>query len=167
MLRRDEGGASLVEFALVLPLILMLVLGLVSAGIAYNEKITLTHAAREAARFAATLPISNAASLEAWLAAVEARAVADAAGSLDPGTPGLSICIAYVYPDGSGANDSTKHRLNGVPGGGDCFTDGRPGSERRVQIEVGRAIDLEALFFSTTIGLESQAVSRFEAGPSS
>ena len=167
MLRRDEGGASLVEFALVLPLILMLVLGLVSAGIAYNDKITLTHAARESARFAATFPISNSASLEAWLAAVEARALADAAGSLDPGTPGLYICIAYVFPDGSGANDSTKRRLNGAPGSADCFTDGRPSTERRVQIEIGRDTELEALFFSTTIGLKSQAVSRFEAGPSS
>ena len=149
------------------PLIMMLVLGLVSAGIAYNEKITLTHAARESARFAATFPIGNTASLEDWLAAVEARAIADAAGSLDPGTPGLHICIAYVFPDGSGANDSTKSRLNGAPGVGDCFTDGRPITERRIQIEIGRDVELEALFFSTTIGLESQAVSRFEAGPSS
>jgi len=31
----------------------------VSAGVAYNLKITLTHAAREAARYAATLPVSN------------------------------------------------------------------------------------------------------------
>ncbi len=167
MLGRDERGASLVEFALVLPLILMLVLGLVSAGIAYNEKITLTHAAREAARFAATYPVSNAASLEAWLADVETRVVDDAAGSLDAGTPGLSICVAYVYPDGSGANDTSKRRLNGVDGVGSCFADGRPDAERRVQIEVGRDTELEALLFSTTIGLESQAVSRFEAGPGS
>ena len=81
MRAQTDRGASLVEFALVLPLILMLVLGLVTAGIAYNEKITLTHSAREAARFGATFPVSNAASLEAWLAAVEARAVADAATS--------------------------------------------------------------------------------------
>ncbi|MDR9450988.1 MAG: TadE/TadG family type IV pilus assembly protein, partial [Acidimicrobiia bacterium] len=56
MLRHKERGASLVEFALVLPLIMMIVLGLVSAGVAYNLKITLTHAAREAARYAAILP---------------------------------------------------------------------------------------------------------------
>jgi Flp pilus assembly protein TadG len=51
---RAERGASAVEFALVLPLLVMLVLGIFEFGLAYNTKITLTHAAREGARAQAT-----------------------------------------------------------------------------------------------------------------
>ena len=51
----DERGTALVEFALVLPLVLMLAFGVVTAGLTYNHKIDLTHAAREGARYGATL----------------------------------------------------------------------------------------------------------------
>ena len=49
---RDDGAAA-VEFALVLPFLLLLVFGLVDFGRAYNAKVTLTHAARESARMLA------------------------------------------------------------------------------------------------------------------
>jgi hypothetical protein len=172
VLRRDEGGASLVEFALVLPLILMLILGMVTAGIAYNEKMALAHAARESSRFGATLPVGNMGNLDAWLDAVKARAVADATGSLDPGTPGLWICVAYVYPNGSGADDRTRRVVDdGTPPDtyeyDDCYADGRPGDERRIQVQVRRDTELDALFFSTTVSLGSEAASRYESGPGS
>ncbi len=172
MLRHEERGASLVEFALVLPLIMMIVLGLVSAGLAYNEKIALAHAARESSRFGATLPVGNLGTLDTWLDAVKSRAIADATGSLDPGTPGLSICVAYVYPDGSGADDRTRRVVdNGTPPDVhenlDCFPDGRPGDERRVQVRVRRDTEMDALFFSTTISIGSDGVSRYESGPGS
>ena len=48
--RRDECGAAAVEFALVLPLLLLLLCGVIDFGRAYNARITLSHAAREAAR---------------------------------------------------------------------------------------------------------------------
>jgi Flp pilus assembly protein TadG len=47
---RSERGAAAVEFALVVPILLALVLGIVEFGRAYNIQISLTHAAREAAR---------------------------------------------------------------------------------------------------------------------
>jgi Flp pilus assembly protein TadG len=46
----SERGAAAVEFALVLPLLLMLVFGMIDYGRAYNEQITLTQLAREGAR---------------------------------------------------------------------------------------------------------------------
>jgi Flp pilus assembly protein TadG len=49
-LMRSERGAAAVEFALVLPLLLTLVLGCIEFGRAYNTQISLTHAARETAR---------------------------------------------------------------------------------------------------------------------
>jgi Flp pilus assembly protein TadG len=47
---RDERGAAAVEFALVLPLLLALIFGMIDFGRAYNQQITLTQLAREGAR---------------------------------------------------------------------------------------------------------------------
>jgi Flp pilus assembly protein TadG len=52
-LLRDESGAALVEFALVLPLVLVLLLGLMDFGRAFNHWIDSTHLANVAARYAA------------------------------------------------------------------------------------------------------------------
>jgi len=50
---KNEKGASAVEFALILPILIILVFGIVEFGIAFNNYITITHAAREGARIAA------------------------------------------------------------------------------------------------------------------
>jgi Flp pilus assembly protein TadG len=49
----DESGAALVEFVLVVPVLLMLILGMLDFGKAYNYWIDETHLAHEGARFAA------------------------------------------------------------------------------------------------------------------
>jgi Flp pilus assembly protein TadG len=49
---RDESGTALVEFALVLPLLLVLVLGLTDFGRAFNHWIDSTNLANVAARYA-------------------------------------------------------------------------------------------------------------------
>ena len=46
----SERGAVAVEFAILLPLLLMLVLGTIEFGRAYNAQITLTNAARDGVR---------------------------------------------------------------------------------------------------------------------
>ena len=48
---RSERGAVAVEFALVLPILLMCLVGIMEFGKAYNTQISLTHSAREAARY--------------------------------------------------------------------------------------------------------------------
>jgi Flp pilus assembly protein TadG len=50
---RGDRGSAAVEFALVLPLLLLLVFGIVDFGRMLNDKIMLTEAAREGARSAA------------------------------------------------------------------------------------------------------------------
>jgi Flp pilus assembly protein TadG len=48
-----DRGASAVEFALLLPLLMLIIFGLVDTGRALDAQITLTQAAREGARLAA------------------------------------------------------------------------------------------------------------------
>jgi Flp pilus assembly protein TadG len=74
---RSESGQALVEFALVAPLLLMLVLGIAQFGIAFNNAITLTDAVRAGARAAI---VSDPAGAQA---AAE-QAVKSSAGGLDP-----------------------------------------------------------------------------------
>lgn len=50
MTRESERGAAAVEFAILLPLLLLLVLGIAEFGRAFNAQITLTQAAREGVR---------------------------------------------------------------------------------------------------------------------
>ena len=164
-----DRGAVLVELAVALPLVVMLILGMVSAGIAFNNQLALTHAAREGGRFAATLPVTNFGSMNAWLDAVALGVINDSTGSLGPGVPGHFVCVAYVHPDGLVATDQTTNRIDNagvithpVPAS-PCFADGRPDSERRVQVEVARDADFNALVFSSTLTLDSEAVNRFEA----
>jgi Flp pilus assembly protein TadG len=48
--RRDERGAAVVEFALILPVLVLFVFGIVEFGRAYSARIQLTAAVREGAR---------------------------------------------------------------------------------------------------------------------
>jgi hypothetical protein len=50
---KKEKGASAVEFAIILPVLVILIFGIVEFAIAFNNYITITHAAREGARKAA------------------------------------------------------------------------------------------------------------------
>lgn len=51
-LKKSEKGQALVEFALVLPILLGLIMGMIEFGWILNGKLTLTNAAREGARAA-------------------------------------------------------------------------------------------------------------------
>jgi len=53
MRRADERGAAAVEMALVLPLLLFILFGIIDYGRLLNAQLTLTEAAREGARAAA------------------------------------------------------------------------------------------------------------------
>jgi Flp pilus assembly protein TadG len=54
--KRRERGQSLVETAVVLPILLLLVVAIVDFGRAFDAYIILTNAAREGARFGSTNP---------------------------------------------------------------------------------------------------------------
>lgn len=52
--RREERGATLVEAALVYPLLFLLLFGIVEFGLAFKDYLTVSHAARDGARAGAT-----------------------------------------------------------------------------------------------------------------
>lgn len=50
---KSEKGSNAVELALLLPVLVMLLFGIFEFGLAYNNYLAITHAAREGARIAA------------------------------------------------------------------------------------------------------------------
>ncbi len=48
--RRDDRGAAMVEFAIVLPVLLLILMGIIEFGRAYNAQVSIQAAAREGAR---------------------------------------------------------------------------------------------------------------------
>ena len=95
---KREDGQAMVEFAMVAPILLMLVLGIIQFGILFNHYQTLTDAVRVGARQAAvsrTLP--NPA------AAAEARVRSAASGSLsDADDPvALDVTVTSTFAQGS------------------------------------------------------------------
>jgi hypothetical protein len=92
-----EGGQSLVEFTLVLPIFLLVLFAIVDFGMAFNAWITVTNSAREGARVG---------SVRAPSGDIEQR-VRDTAGSLGDdltvivtnaeGDPGDSVVVDVSY----------------------------------------------------------------------
>jgi Flp pilus assembly protein TadG len=121
--RLRERGAVAVEMALVLPLLVMLLLGTVTAGIAYSNSIGLTNAVREGARFGATTESGSS-----WADDVISRTRATQFD--DNGTPKATVVCAQLRKAGTAtpvhtAGDCTGARTPETsPAGfnvGDCF----------------------------------------------
>ena len=169
---RGNRGAALVELAFALPLLIMLLVGMVSAGIAYNHQLALTHSAREGGRYAATLPVTDL-GMDGWLTEIISQTVDDATGTLGAGVASRYICVAYVYPNGLSTDDQTTRKVLDSSGlqpsetSLECYAggDGRPDTERRVQVVVARKTDFNAVVFSSTLTIDAEAVNRFEASP--
>lgn len=76
--RRGERGAAAVEMALILPVLLLLVGGIIDMGRAFMTQILLTNAAREGTRAAVVMTTGTPGP------AIRARAVAAATGTASP-----------------------------------------------------------------------------------
>lgn len=81
----EEHGQAAVEFALVAPVLVALLLAIVQAGIAFNHYLAVTDAARAAAREAITARVSGitAGDIE--------QAAQNAAADLNPAQLGVSV----------------------------------------------------------------------------
>lgn len=184
---RGERGVALVEFALVLPLIVTLMLGMFTGGLAFNRDIKMTNAVREAARFGATYapstipipPPSTCCGIDIWVNQVADAVVENAGGELAPGVPGRKICVAYVYPlfDGFTGPGDPRHpqvshmvtrtstsSSSAIGSAARCIlNDGLGTNDRRVQITVERGSELELLFIDHKLTLKARSVALFEA----
>jgi hypothetical protein len=178
--RPDDRGAALVEFALILPLLMTLLLGMFTGGLAYNSKITVTGATREGSRYGATLPLSSGCggsgtNLDQWLTCVSNAAVGAASGEMASGADNRYICVSYVNPSGGAVDDNTHAtRTREVTGnaaavytdGSDCFTKNSLGADgltgKRVQVVLSRTRDLELLFTKYNLTLRASSVTPYE-----
>jgi hypothetical protein len=92
----DQRGVALIEFALVLPMILLILLGMIDVGKAVNYWNDETHLANEAARYAAV----NKSPVAGVTINQTVRDQADSAELKNGGTgsvssPGVQICIWF------------------------------------------------------------------------
>ena len=100
---RQQDGAAAVEFALLLPLLVLLLFGLIQFGIAFNTRIQATNAAREAAR-AAVIGIDNwddVGGLEFWEGVRQRAGVGDISNCTLTTTAeviGGTLTVTFDYP---------------------------------------------------------------------
>ena len=92
----DERGAALVEFALVLPLLLILLLGMLEFGKVFNYWIDTTHLANEGARWAVVNRNPGTGTLQEYIKeqanTVELR---DGGTSSIPAGDEAEVCISF------------------------------------------------------------------------
>ncbi len=97
-LTHDESGVALVEFALVLPILLVLLFGMLDFGKAFNYWIDETHLANEGARWAVVNKNPGSGTLQQYI-----QQQADTPELRNGGTSSvpssLQVCISF--PDGS------------------------------------------------------------------
>ena len=94
LLRARDRGAAAVEFAIMLPLLLLLLFGIIDFGRALNAQVTITQAAREGAR----------------LDALNQPNVIGRTQGAATGLSGVAVSIVSACPPGSGptANADVK-----------------------------------------------------------
>lgn len=167
--RGGDTGAAAVEFAILLPLFLVLVFGLITGGIAFERWINVTQGAREASRFGATYSFQAAGSTDAWYTAVLDAAAENSGIRLtgpDPTPTGdYFICVAFRR----GTEPATLLPESGIStlgtfrtAGSDCTGSTMPDS--RVEVLVVRRATFDWLLGGGTVPVTGDNTSRYE-GP--
>lgn len=160
---RHDEGAAVVEAALALPLLVLLTLGMVTAGLTYNRKLQLSQATREAARYGATIPSTQAWTSGTWQSNVKTMLLARSIGELT--APGSTLCVALVQ--GSPAvvvSPASSFSSTGAP----CdATETYPVTTddigRRVQVKATRPSTIETGFWTFNITVQAKATAKSES----
>lgn len=154
---RGERGGALLELALVMPFLVMLLLGTVTSALTLNEDLQLTHAAREGARYGATIPDDQTFTSGTWAENVR-DLVIERHGE---GLTAADVCVALVTgspPSALSASHTT------ASGGGACFDDSATGiTDARVQVTVTQDAAIETGFATFDVDLSSEATAKHES----
>ncbi len=95
---RDDRGQAVVEFALTLPVLLLIIFGLFDLARAVWQENTLAYAAREGTRYA----IVHGSASESPVSQASHAAVVDVVRDAAIGVPNITVTV--TYPDLIGAN---------------------------------------------------------------
>jgi Flp pilus assembly protein TadG len=148
---RGERGSVIVETAIILPLGMALLLGTVTAGTAYFKKISLVDAAREGARYGASLKVPDS-GVSTWQSAVRERVAQISGGEIKA----ADVCAELVVPTGS---DSTCGVAD-PDGAEDDPSSDDPASVVKVSVESSARLDF--IFFSSSPTLSAKVAARYE-----
>ncbi len=100
---KNEKGQSIVEFAIILPILILLLSAIIDFGWLYNGVIATNNAVREAARYT-SIHIYDS-SIDDDLAAARAIVLAEAVQLPADGT---TVTLTFVDVDTDGINESVK-----------------------------------------------------------
>ena len=116
-----DNGANLVEFAIVMPIILLVVIGILEVGVAFRDLLTVSNAAKEGVRVVAAMgddPLSDCIVLTKTSAALATSVslanlltieIFRADGDGDPIAGDTNV---YTLPSGADSTDCTKWSPN-------------------------------------------------------
>jgi Flp pilus assembly protein TadG len=104
-IQQASKGQSLVEFAMVLPLLVILIFGIIDFGMGLRSYISLTNATREGARFAAVGNVAGA-----YPANCDGTTNTTVIGRVCVAINGLDLAavddVSVTYPDGQAPGNS-------------------------------------------------------------
>jgi Flp pilus assembly protein TadG len=112
-LRRSESGAEIIEFALTLPLLLLVVLGIIEFGFVFQQYEVVTNAAREGARIASLFTYGPTAATRVSNATARVNQYLTAGGL---STVGTTVCIGPATDDTTCDGTTSTSTLPGVGG---------------------------------------------------
>ena len=93
---RTERGAAAVEFALVVPVLILILIGVVTTAMAYSDHLSATNAVREGARYGAAADVSST----GWATSVRDR-VKQVYFNAGVTVTDAQICVRLVQADGT------------------------------------------------------------------
>lgn len=160
--RGGERGATAVEFAILFPVFVMLAFGTISFGFAFEKWISVTQAAREASRFAATYPLPST-GVSPWL--TDVKAVAKEAAGISGTTPSSEyyVCVRFVNRIGPATTPVTTSSSEGSLDGASCPVNSTTTlPDNAAEVLVMREADLSWIFGAATVAVSGDNVSRYE-----
>jgi Flp pilus assembly protein TadG len=104
--RKKEGGAALVEFALAVPLLLVVIAGIVDFGFLFQRYEVITNAAREGARMA-TMPGYSATNVDAYVRNYVQKGLSLSNSAMSTVMPSGSVTVANATLTVPGAVSGT------------------------------------------------------------